>query len=53
MRKRYRKKRRACGLCKPNRRGFAPRWNERELVRLRDWERSRERNLGRPIGGDS
>jgi hypothetical protein len=22
-------------------------WDERELIRLRDWERERERNLGR------
>ena len=43
MRKRYWSKRRACALCKPRKRGWAPRWDDRELIRLRDWERERER----------
>ena len=41
MRKRYRRKRRACSICKPNKRGMAPRWNGRELVMVREWERDR------------
>jgi hypothetical protein len=52
MRKRYRSKRRACALCKPRKRGWAPRWNDRELIRLRVWERERERNLGRRSEND-
>lgn len=31
MRKRYRDKRRSCGLCKPHKRGMASRWPYREL----------------------
>jgi hypothetical protein len=35
MRKRYRIKRRSCGLCKPHKRGLANRWKPRDLARLR------------------
>jgi hypothetical protein len=47
MRKRYRNKRRACALCKPSKRGWAPRWDDRELIRLRAFEREREQFLRR------
>jgi hypothetical protein len=43
MRKRYRVKRRACALCKPDKRGGAPRWDDRQLMLLRAWERKRDR----------
>jgi hypothetical protein len=46
MRKRYRNKRRACALCKHFKRGWTPRWSDRELIQLREWERHRERYLG-------
>ena len=47
MRKRYRNNPRACGVCKPSKYGWTPRWDDRELIRLRDWEREREAYLGR------
>jgi hypothetical protein len=50
MRQRYRKKRRACALCKPSKRGAAPRWDDRELILLRHWEREREGFLGHRRG---
>lgn len=31
MRKRYREKRRSCGLCKPQKRALSPRWSNRQL----------------------
>jgi len=46
MRKRLKVKRRACALCKPHKRGGAPRWTNRELVRLKEWERDRPTWLG-------
>lgn len=41
MRKRFKGKHRACGLCKPGKRGLAVRWTPREEVRLKEFERSR------------
>lgn len=38
-RKRYRAKRRACGLCKPHKRGWQRRWDDRAEARLREFER--------------
>jgi hypothetical protein len=35
MRKRYRIKRRSCGLCKPHKRGMASRWTVRDEAALR------------------
>jgi hypothetical protein len=34
MRKRYQRKRRTCRLCKPHKRGLAPRWRPQEAARL-------------------
>ena len=39
MRKRYQRKRRTCRLCKPHKRGLAPRWKPREAARLAVAER--------------
>jgi hypothetical protein len=39
MRKRYRKKRRSCGVCKPDKRGISKRWTPRDEVLLKDFER--------------
>jgi len=39
IRKRHKIKNRACGLCKPHKRSFAPRWKSRDLVRLVEFER--------------
>lgn len=47
MRKRLKIKRRTCALCKPNKRGGAPRWKNRELAMLTEWERDRQGWLGR------
>jgi hypothetical protein len=43
MRKRYRRKRRCCGICKPGKRGVCIRWTERELHALKRFERERRR----------
>jgi hypothetical protein len=42
-RKRYKKKARACGLCKPNKTGRYNRWSSRELQRLRQSEQAIQR----------
>ena len=45
MRKRYKIKKRSCGVCKPHKKGGAPRWDNRELVRLKEYERERQSYL--------
>lgn len=45
-RKVYKKKRRSCSLCKHHKRGITPRWTDRDLERLRTFEKTRNR------GGD-
>ncbi len=35
MRKRLKKKHRACALCKPHKRGMSNRWKERDLATLK------------------
>jgi hypothetical protein len=47
MRKRLKRKRRSCALCKPQKMSGAPRWSDRELMLLREFERDRERWLRR------
>lgn len=42
-RKRYKKKVRACGLCKPHKSGRSNRWSPRELQRLRQFEQTLHR----------
>lgn len=37
-RKRYKKKVRGCGLCKPHKAGRSNRWSPNELQRLRQFE---------------
>lgn len=39
MRKRFKKKRRSCGLCKPHKRGLDKRWSAKELFCLKEFER--------------
>jgi hypothetical protein len=41
MRKIYKEKRHSCALCKPQKMGHAPRWNNKELEALKRWERER------------
>lgn len=50
MRKRYRRKRRSCTLCHPEKRGIEPRWKAKDLERLARWERERRHWLGRQAG---
>lgn len=38
MRKRLKRKRRACGLCKPHKKGMENRWKAKELARLKEAE---------------
>jgi hypothetical protein len=48
MRKRYRSKRRSCGLCKPHKRGLQSRWTAKELEAARLAER--ELRAALPLG---
>ena len=41
MRKRYKTKKRVCGLCKPWKRGWLKRVNVRELLILKEFERNK------------
>lgn len=41
-RKRLKKKRRCCALCKPHKRAKGVRWRPKEMQALRLWERGRE-----------
>lgn len=47
MRRRYRKKRRSCGVCKPDKKGLAVRWTNRQLAQLKEFERDRHKYMGR------
>lgn len=38
MRKRFKIKKASCGLCKPQKRGISNRWNNKELIKLNEWE---------------
>ena len=46
MRKRYKRKKRSCGVCKPCKVGGTCRWKPRDLMLLKEWERERKRRLG-------
>jgi len=39
VRKRFKSKRRSCALCKPHKRGWAPRWKPRERSLIERTER--------------
>ncbi len=41
MRKRYKKKQHSCALCKPYKIGLAHRWNNKELIKLKEFEKQR------------
>lgn len=38
MRKRYKNKKRSCGLCKPFKRNIEKRWKPKELAMLKEFE---------------
>lgn len=44
MRKRLKRKRRCCAMCKPGKRGGAVRWKDRQLDRLKRDEREMRRH---------
>ncbi len=46
-RKRYKVKRRACGVCKPGKRGSSNRWSPKGEMLLREYERERNRGWAR------
>lgn len=35
MRKRYKNKKKSCGLCKPHKRGWSNRWKDKEMQKLK------------------
>ena len=39
MRKRLKQKKRSCVLCKPNKMGWANRWNIKELASIKEFEK--------------
>jgi len=39
MRKQFKNKKRACGLCKPFKRGWQNRWEEKDKQSLREFEK--------------
>lgn len=41
MRKRQKRKRHSCPMCKPNKTGGGSRWTDRELAARKRWERER------------
>ena len=45
MRKRTKKKKHSCGLCKPHKLGLDCRWTGRDLARLKEFEFERKRLL--------
>lgn len=43
MRKRYKRKRHSCKVCKPGKMGLSVRWSPREESRLKEFERQKTR----------
>lgn len=41
MRKRFKQKKHSCGLCKPHKLGWCPRWRSRDLMLLKVFEKER------------
>ena len=46
MRKRYKNKLKSCALCKPHKRGWAPRWRGKELALMSAAETELRNALG-------
>ena len=42
MRKRFKKKRHSCKMCKPHKMCLAHRWNPRDMQRLKEFEKERK-----------
>jgi len=51
MRKRSKRKRRSCALCKPHKTGGENRWTPAEHVRLAEYERARRQVTARALSG--
>jgi hypothetical protein len=45
MRKRFKKKKHSCALCKPNKTGGSCRWSGKEAVLLKEFERHKKETL--------
>lgn len=43
MRKRFKKKKHSCGLCKPYKVGWINRWNYKELAKIREFEKEKRK----------
>jgi len=41
MRKKFKKKKRSCGLCKPHKVGWSNRWTAKDLGFLREFEKEK------------
>jgi len=53
MRKRMKKKKKSCGLCKPHKRAMGNRWKVKEEQRLKEFEKLRQENHEGEGGGRS
>jgi len=42
MRKKLKKKKRSCPLCKPHKMGGANRWKAKELVKMKEFEKTKK-----------
>jgi ribosomal protein L37E len=42
MRKRYHDKKSSCALCHPNKRGWEYKWSNKEMVRIKEWEKEKD-----------
>ena len=49
MRKRLKRKRRTCTLCKGHKRGHWTRWTNRDLTRLQEYEQVRHELEGKDV----
>lgn len=43
MRKRFKVKKHSCGLCKPNKVGWANRWGYKEFAKIKEFEKEKRR----------
>jgi len=45
MRKRFKKKKHSCGLCKPHKLAFSNRWKEKDFAAMKDFEKEKRYNF--------
>jgi hypothetical protein len=46
MRKRFKIKKRSCPMCKPNKMWWAKRWNNKELSKIKEFEKLKQSIAG-------